>query len=41
VPPGAQAAIVDRIVDGDTLELHARRAGRVLRTAALTDVRLL
>ena len=41
VPAGAQAAIVDRIVDGDTLELHARRAGRVLSSTRLTDVRLL
>ena len=41
VPTGAQAAIVDQIIDGDTLELHARRAGRVLSSTRLTGVRLL
>ena len=41
VPAGAQAAVVDRIIDGDTLELHARRPGRVLGSTALTGVRLL
>lgn len=41
VPAGAQAAVVDRIIDGDTLELHARRPGRVLSSTTLTGVRLL
>ena len=41
VPAGAQAAVVDRIIDGDTLELHARRSGPVLSSTAVTGVRLL
>ncbi len=41
VPEGAQRAVVERIVDGDTLELHALRSGRVLRSTASVDVRLL
>ena len=40
-PARAQSAVVDRIIDGDTLELHSRRPGRVLATTRLTVVRLL
>lgn len=41
VPAGAQLATVDRIVDGDTLDVRAKRPGRVLRAKAPVTVRLL
>src|SRR5699024_4134059 len=41
VPERAQPATVARIVDGDTLELSADRAGPALSTTSQIDVRLL
>jgi micrococcal nuclease len=41
LPDGVEAAVVSRIVDGDTLELRGKPGGTLLPTGGVTSVRLL